>query len=701
MLRFFKNDELLATIAMNSQRSYLFIFHIQNMRNLFSFKLDGPIRLIEPIKAPVHFKKQVPVSKVLDSQAGAHPYTFHKNADALHLFVKNSSDKKTVRSVVKFFNKDLVFVQPHRLVCLRSLKKKNKDFSFAKTELSLHKVKNLGEITCCIGQQGPPLRVKPPDLPREDRAETSANSKTGRAGSQSVHKSLASNEQERSIIRKLTLVNSFKKNALRKGLQKGKAKKAFDRQNQLEQPREGTRDFLSIITGHRDGYLILWKDMAFQEIVDKLESQVRKIYKFAWGFLVLEDRQLLHIFGKGFFHKAKTVDLNAKVNFQLPSRTFVNIFGTEKFLFLISKSLNVIKLSISPKSTGASTANPKSGLSGFALSARKVNFFFSVCGKKHFQQILELEKDTYCILQNHKSLDLVNLDKNDLKKKIIFPEPISSFDFLERHDLVILVGCANKLLLLKDFRLAKVHCFHNEVRLISMFPTMFPMTKDFLFFVSFHNGVVAKLKYCEKNGEITECGSLELYPSLKDDKFFSDLGWLTRNLLPEGKLLQLARKHRVDDQPGDILVINKNSFSRVEPLKKVLARNDPINLKNIETIFWHFPDTSDQHCSQVSFYGDYQNASTLHSKNDLFFVNLHNVSKNVLENNLVTLEVVFKEFQKNRELESHELFVDVENHDEWADQGFRGADGEPELQCQNQQNQRLDRLPAPEPPGVE
>jgi hypothetical protein len=51
---------------------------------------------------------------------------------------------------------------------------------------------------------------------------------------------------------------------------------------------------------------------------------------------------------------------------------------------------------------------------------------------------------------------------------------------------------------------------------------------------------------------------------------------------------------------GDILVINKNSFNQVEELNKVLKRNDRLNLKNIETIFWHFPDHSDQHCSQVN-----------------------------------------------------------------------------------------------------
>ena len=158
------------------------------------------------------------------------------------------------------------------------------------------------------------------------------------------------------------------------------------------------------------------------------------------------------------------------------------------------------------------------------MSARKVNFFFSVKGQNHFQKILKLEKDTYCILQNGKSLDLVNLDKNDFKKKIIFPQKIHSFDYLERNDLVILVGCSKELLLLKDFALIKTHTFNNEIRLISMFPSMYPISHDFGFFISFKNGVIAKFTYIEKTNTFIEGNSLELYPSLKDDKFFADLG---------------------------------------------------------------------------------------------------------------------------------------------------------------------------------
>ena len=162
-----------------------------------------------------------------------------------------------------------------------------------------------------------------------------------------------------------------------------------------------------------------------------------------------------------------------------------------------------------------------------------------------------MEKDTYCILQNNRSLDLVNLDKNDLKKKIVFPQKINSFDFLERSDLVILVGCSRNLLVLKDFKLAKVHHFQHPIRLISMFPSMYPISCDFGFFISFSNGVVAKFKYIEKTDSLIEGNSLELYPSLKEDKFFSDLGSPNfRNLLPESQLLQQPKEHRFDDQLG-------------------------------------------------------------------------------------------------------------------------------------------------------
>ena len=111
-------------------------------------------------------------------------------------------------------------------------------------------------------------------------------------------------------------------------------------------------------------------------------------------------------------------------------------------------------------------------------------------------------------------------------------------------------------------------------------------------------------------------------------------------------------------------MININTFGRVEELNQVLKRNDRLNLKNIETIFWHFSEHSEQHCSQVSFYGDYQNTSTVHSENDLFFLNLHNISKNVFENNSITLEMVFKEFQKSRENEEQEAYLDFDSTDE-------------------------------------
>ena len=50
------------------------------------------------------------------------------------------------------------------------------------------------------------------------------------------------------------------------------------------------------------------------------------------------------------------------------------------------------------------------------------------------------------------------------------------------------------------------------------------------------------------------------------------------------------------------MVINLYSFNAVEQLPQVLKRNDRINLKNIETVFWHFSDHSEQHCSQVNFF---------------------------------------------------------------------------------------------------
>jgi hypothetical protein len=59
------------------------------------------------------------------------------------------------------------------------------------------------------------------------------------------------------------------------------------------------------------------------------------------------------------------------------------------------------------------------------------------------------------------------------------------------------------------------------------------------------------------------------------------------------------------------------------------------------------------------------NTSAIHSGNDLFFVNLHNISSDVYQNNAITLETVFKEFQKSRESDENDQFLDVSLSDEY------------------------------------
>lgn len=68
----------------------------------------------------------------------------------------------------------------------------------------------------------------------------------------------------------------------------------------------------------------------------------------------------------------------------------------------------------------------------------------------------------------------------------------------------------------------------------------------------------------------------------------------------------------------------------------------------------------------MSFYGDFLNTSAIHVGKDLFFVNLHNISKNVFENNSVTLEMVFKKFSKNRELDENNKFHEFRKDNEYA-----------------------------------
>jgi hypothetical protein len=295
------------------------------------------------------FKKKIPVSKVINHNVNSQSYNFLNNPESLHLFVKNSNNQKRIKNIIKFYNEDLIFLQPHKLVCLRSLKKNNKDFSFAKMELNLSKIKDLGEITCCIGQQGFPIRVKIPKQNQEEILEKLSDLKLSSSIKKHVRKSIEGVSQKESFLKKLSMVNSSKKSYLRQNMKSSKVKKDYQRQNNHFSKNENLNGNLSIITGHQDGYLILWKNMIFQEIIEKFESKICKIYKFHSGYIVLEERQILHLYCKNFFYKSKQIDLNRKINFHLPSKCFVNIFGNEKVLFLINKSLNVIKLNISAK----------------------------------------------------------------------------------------------------------------------------------------------------------------------------------------------------------------------------------------------------------------------------------------------------------------------------------------------------------------
>ena len=100
------------------------------MKNLFSFKLDGHIKLIEPIKAPRKIQKQVQSTKMVNNDIGSGTYNLTKNPNNLHIFVKNEKLQKKVKTVLKFYNEDLVFIQSNKLVCLKSLKKNKKNFKF-------------------------------------------------------------------------------------------------------------------------------------------------------------------------------------------------------------------------------------------------------------------------------------------------------------------------------------------------------------------------------------------------------------------------------------------------------------------------------------------------------------------------------------------------------------------------------------------
>ena len=76
-------------------------------------------------------------------------------------------------------------------------------------------------------------------------------------------------------------------------------KKHFVRQNQRKPtPSSIKSKKLYIVTGHSDGYIISWIDMLFDQIIEKFDSGIHKIYKFVHGVLVLEKQQKLHIFCK-------------------------------------------------------------------------------------------------------------------------------------------------------------------------------------------------------------------------------------------------------------------------------------------------------------------------------------------------------------------------------------------------------------------
>lgn len=315
------------------------------MKNLFSFKLDGHIKLIEPIKAPRKIQKQVQSTKMVNNDIGSGTYNLTKNPNNLHIFVKNEKLQKKVKTVLKFYNEDLVFIQSNKLVCLKSLKKNKKDFSFAKTELDLKKIKDLGEIITCIGQQGLPLRVKIPIKNQEKLVEKISDIKENSVIVKNLKRSIKFQKNDEKIYKKLSM---FKKSNV-SSLRSKNPKKNYERQNQKSKRKPNSMTQTSIITGHKDGYLILWIDMQFEEIIEKLDSKVCRIFKFHSGYIVLEERQMLHIFCKNFFYKSRSIDLNLKLNMDLPNKSFVNIFGNEKSLFLINKTLNVVKLSISQK----------------------------------------------------------------------------------------------------------------------------------------------------------------------------------------------------------------------------------------------------------------------------------------------------------------------------------------------------------------
>jgi hypothetical protein len=308
--------------------------------------LDGHIKLIEPVKVPRKIKKYVNTQKTITQDITSTTYNLTKNSDNLHIFVKNENLQQKIKSVVRFYNEDLIFLQSNKLVCLKSLKKNNKDFSFAKTELDLQKIKDLGEMTTCIGQQGLPLRVKIPIKNQEKLLDKFSELKEDSSILFNIKRSIKFQKQDQNqmIGKKLSMLKKSTHYPIKKKTEKG-----YERQLKRADAKGNSGNQLNIITGHRDGYLILWKDMNFEEIIDKFDSKVCKIFKFKLGYVVLEEKQLLHIFCKNFFYKSRSVDLNAKLNFDLPNRCFMNIFGNEKSLFLINKSLNVIKLNITQK----------------------------------------------------------------------------------------------------------------------------------------------------------------------------------------------------------------------------------------------------------------------------------------------------------------------------------------------------------------
>ena len=119
-------------------------------------------------------------------------------------------------------------------------------------ELNLDKIKDLGQITCCIGQQGIPIRVKVPRQNQEEILEKITDLGLNSSIKENVRKSINGVEHDQSIVKKLSMINA-KQGYLRQNLKKSKVKLDYQRQNNHASDKDNINGNLSIITGHQDG----------------------------------------------------------------------------------------------------------------------------------------------------------------------------------------------------------------------------------------------------------------------------------------------------------------------------------------------------------------------------------------------------------------------------------------------------------------